>query len=122
MVFVDRFDRSNMLHLFSYSISQVCVNCYKYDNVFISLVKVSLSVGEYQELKAQAMLASLADGDTPGAREGGGAGGGAAGEVWMRLDQKNKVRKGIFLSIIHNSFSPVQLTTRLFIYISFQNL
>eukprot|EP00057_Strongylocentrotus_purpuratus_P009150 XP_011663624.1 PREDICTED: uncharacterized protein LOC105438022 [Strongylocentrotus purpuratus] len=51
--------------------------------------QVSLSVGEYQELKAQAMLASLADGDTPGAREGGG-GGGAAGEVWMRLDQKNK--------------------------------
>ncbi|XP_030841655.1 golgin subfamily B member 1 isoform X2 [Strongylocentrotus purpuratus] len=50
---------------------------------------VSLSVGEYQELKAQAMLASLADGDTPGAREGG-AGGEAAGEVWMRLDQKNK--------------------------------
>ncbi|XP_041476923.1 A-kinase anchor protein 9-like isoform X2 [Lytechinus variegatus] len=50
---------------------------------------VSLSVSEYQELKAQATLASLADGDTPGAKEIGG-GGGAAGEVWMRLDQKNK--------------------------------
>ncbi|XP_071507426.1 uncharacterized protein [Diadema antillarum] len=47
---------------------------------------VSLTIAEYQELKAQATLAALTDGDTPG----GGRESGAAGEVWMRLDQKNK--------------------------------
>ncbi|XP_072177795.1 uncharacterized protein [Diadema setosum] len=47
---------------------------------------VSLTIAEYQELKAQATLAALTYGDTPG----GGRESGAAGEVWMRLDQKNK--------------------------------
>ena len=55
-------------------------------------------MSEYQELKAQAALASLADGDSPGAKEGG-----AAGEVWMRLDQKNKVGIGLDRNHIHYS-------------------
>ena len=60
-----------------------------YIKTVFHVIQVSLPVSEYQELKAQAALASLADGDSPGAKEGG-----AAGEVWMRLDQKNKVGVG----------------------------